>query len=454
MFAPRSHHIPRTYSSIHPTTSKKNTNKENATGNGLPTKTPSRAGKAVLGGPSTSMKMGLGGMALGSKTEGRDRNVLSQSNREGGKGKGREGEDIEPKRLFANAPPKAGSSIPPSKSLSSMPHLPTRTPAPSKRLPSSQTLRTPAPSLILQQQPAPTPLPSATRTRRRSRQSLSSIALTPIKADLQEASFVTPAPVGWEEEVSLGSIDEIIEGQVLEGLREVVEEEEDGEVEYMPPPVEELPWTPAFDHPDLKAIFDTLTKLPPMWAPHEVTIREISELDVGDIPVDNIRLSGDDELEEAWLRPKPAPPKSSMAWGAMMRTASGPTKSAPNVAPRGQFALGRSILASRSGSAITSAHTRGPVNGIMRPITKPPAPVPRPPAVRPVHNITKSNMSIQRNASKVIQSPGRTASAAIQLKRLRQIDEADAKLFATWDDEAEVETFDLGLDMGVPELEA
>ncbi|WWD16863.1 hypothetical protein CI109_101295 [Kwoniella shandongensis] len=450
MFAPRSHHIPRTYSSLHPTTTKKNTNKENA--NGLPTKTPSRPGKMALGGPSTGMKLG---MALGVKTEGRDRNVLmGQSQGAGGKGKGREGEDIEPKRLFANAPPKAGSSIPPSKSLSSMPHLSTRTPAPSKRLPPSQTLRTPAPSLRLQQDlPAPTPLPSATRTRRRSRQSLSHISLTPIKASLEEASFVTPAhPGGWEEEASLGSIEEVVEGQMLEGLREVMEEE-DGEVEYMPPPVEELPWTPAFDHPDLKSIFETLTLLPPMWAPHEVTIREVPDLDIAELDVSGVRLSGDDELEEEWLRPKtkvndvsaPSVPKKMVQ----------ATKPAPTSIRPGQTPISRVALPSRPTTAASSAAlSRRPLSTATKPITKPPAPVPRPPAVKPFQNALRPNPNVARIPSKTTS----LAKTAPEMKKVvqkpRKVDEADLKLFASWEDDiGEVETFDLGLDMGVPVLE-
>lgn len=116
-----------------------------------------------------------------------------------------------------------------------IPSLPTRTPAPRRNAPSqSQTLRTPAPTLKFAE-PQPTPLPSATRTRRRSRQSLSN---TPGKGDLgldkqRGQQFVTPAPVKWEEELSLGSV----EVEHLEGLEEL-EEEEDGEPEYMPPPVQ------------------------------------------------------------------------------------------------------------------------------------------------------------------------------------------------------------------------
>lgn len=83
MLAPRTTHIHRTY--IHPTTSKGNVNKENA--HALPSKTPSRIGGKQLIGPATGMRM-----ALGAKTEGRDRNVLRQQGE--GKGKGREVDDI------------------------------------------------------------------------------------------------------------------------------------------------------------------------------------------------------------------------------------------------------------------------------------------------------------------------------------------------------------------------
>ena len=82
MFAyPATHHFGRTYTganpTAHPTTSKKNLNKENA--GALPSKTPSRAGKMLV--PSTSMRIGLG-----VKSTAKDGNV-QQSAREGtGKG--------------------------------------------------------------------------------------------------------------------------------------------------------------------------------------------------------------------------------------------------------------------------------------------------------------------------------------------------------------------------------
>lgn len=83
MLAPRTIHTHRTY--IHPTTSKKNVNKENA--HALPSKTPSRMSGKQLIGPATGMRMGLG-----VKTEGRDRNVLQQQVE--GKAKGREVDEI------------------------------------------------------------------------------------------------------------------------------------------------------------------------------------------------------------------------------------------------------------------------------------------------------------------------------------------------------------------------
>lgn len=83
MLAPRTIHTHRSY--VHPTTSKKNVNKENA--HALPSKTPSRIGGKQLIGPATGIRMGLG-----VKTEGKDRNVLLQQVE--GKGMGREMDEI------------------------------------------------------------------------------------------------------------------------------------------------------------------------------------------------------------------------------------------------------------------------------------------------------------------------------------------------------------------------
>lgn len=140
----------------------------------------------------------------------------------------------EPKRLFQST----SRTLPPSKSLSAMPAIQDRskTPATSHRAAPLKQLRTPAPARM-EEPPAPTPLPSATRTRRRSRQSISLIgpSITPVRPTAE--SFQTPAAGGrWEEEASLGSITEVLEGIELNvmGL-EGVKEEEDEEVEYMPP---------------------------------------------------------------------------------------------------------------------------------------------------------------------------------------------------------------------------
>ncbi|WVQ94704.1 hypothetical protein IAU59_001784 [Kwoniella sp. CBS 9459] len=424
MFAPRSQHIPRTHSVYHqPTTSKKNLNKENANANVFPSKTPSRPGKNAMGtgmGMGTAMRMGLG-----LKTEGRDRNVLGGGAGSGGqagagKGKGKaDGSDIEPKRLFASTSTK--SSLPPSKSLSSMPTIPPsgktttttnahRTPAPQRR--TYQALRTPAPALL--PDPAPTPLPSATRTRRRSRQSLSNISLTPIKAQI-ESHFVTPAPVAWEEELSLGSIEEVGH-EVLQGVQE--EQEEDWEPEYMPPPVEELPWAPAWDHPDLAQIFSILSALPPMWTiSDEPTIKEVPPFEATSEEIPSLTLTGDDELEEDWLRPKPVDNQSlrttkprvtfggvsaqSMTQGrttarqAMVspnkpsttRPITNPPVSSLKPAlsrprPAAPTSTSVSLLASRTTASrsVAAVPARSVAPG--KTITRPSAPVPRPPVVR------------------------------------------------------------------------
>ncbi|WRT65343.1 uncharacterized protein IL334_002286 [Kwoniella shivajii] len=388
MFAPRSTHLPRTYSvyNNNPTTSKKNTNKENA--NALPTKTPSRAGKSVASSAGTGLRLGLG-----IKTEGRDRNVLSQQQHAvggGGKGKGKEGEDIEPKRLFAQGSSKSSTSIPPSKSLSSMPHIITKTPAPSRKV--QQALRTPAP-IRNSEGPGPTPLASATRTRRRSRQSLSNISLTPIKSQIEEQlqqqqqDFKTPAPKQWEEELSLGSIEEVVNDlATLQDVRE--EDEDDDEIEYMPPKVQELPFTLAFDHPDLTAIFSKLTSLPPLWTHCDrVIIQEVPEFEIGETEISLLNLKDDEELEEDWLRPK-----KSIA-----------VQPAETVKPTAKLPAGRVPPKSTSmaGSAPQIGNTTrpNPSRGMVRPTTtnpgvrtKPPAPVPRPPPIRQGHSGTATRV--------------------------------------------------------------
>ena len=88
---PATHQFSRTYGGVDRdralhTTSKKNANKENVVGGGLPSKTPSRT---VLGKqPVTSMRTGLG-----VKTVEKNVNVMRQTG-ETGKGKGKEGHEI------------------------------------------------------------------------------------------------------------------------------------------------------------------------------------------------------------------------------------------------------------------------------------------------------------------------------------------------------------------------
>ncbi|ORY27629.1 hypothetical protein BCR39DRAFT_537497 [Naematelia encephala] len=301
MFAPASTHLPRTYSHAQ-TTGRKNLNKENA--GALPSKTPSRApGKLV---PSTATRIGLG-----VKTVERDRNVDAPHLDGRGKGKGRDEDEIEPKRLFAST----SKSIPPSKSLSQLAHIPNthRTPAPTRRQPPSttvkHTLRTPAPGPLIPESATATPLPSATRHRRRS----SRQSLTPLKAAQEpDKSFVTPAPSGkWDEDLSLDSIHEVVQGVGLDEVAEV-EEESDGEVEYMPPKVQEIPWEPAWEHPNLEPIFERIKGLPPLWGLgyEDSQMRTIKELEVESVKEQGIRLCSVEELEEPMFRKKaPEPAK-------------------------------------------------------------------------------------------------------------------------------------------------
>lgn len=288
MFLPQTAHVTRTYGAGHhpagghPTTSRKNINKENAFA--LPSKTPSRInvykGDAGAAGPSygggaggAPMMLGKPGVTpgpstrpgLGVKTEARNRNALGDGTGQGGgggsgggdKGKGKDVMDLGPKRLFAST---TKPSIQPSRSQTFAPlKTPARAPPPASTR-TLQNIRTPAP----RQQygfhnqldvPAATPLPSATRARRKSRQSLNSSGSgsstkdsvsTPLRP-VRDA-FQTPGPAqhAWEEEHSLESIEELEatepepQPEVLETMQEAVEEveAEQLEVEYMPPRME------------------------------------------------------------------------------------------------------------------------------------------------------------------------------------------------------------------------
>ncbi|WWC87623.1 uncharacterized protein L201_002513 [Kwoniella dendrophila CBS 6074] len=460
MFAPRSTHLPRTYSVYQqPTTTKKNTNKENA--NALPSKTPSRLGKSAIM-PTTGMRMGLG-----VKTEGRDRNVLMQQQQAGGagegkgKGKGKEGDDIEPKRLFGHGPSKSMNSIPPSKSLSSMPHIQVnhiqqshKTPAKSiKKKQMFQALRTPAPAptSVLTNEPAPTPLPSATRQRRRSRQSLSNISLTPIKsaiikASQPEQSFVTPAPthMQWEEELSLGSIEETT-NEVLQGVIEENEvEDDDGEPEYMPPPVEELPWTPAYDHPDLTAIFSTLSALPPLWSySDDVIIKDVPAFEIEELDVQSIKLKSDDDLEEDWLKPKTKPVVQAIQVKSNLTNRSGTTISRP-IPPRTSNGSRPAVTTIPSIRPTTSRMPSTLVKSTMTPSirSKPPAPVPRPPPT-------------QRNISaRTVPSKGIPNQPIKKTRTVSVVHPADKALFASWEkQDALDEGFELNLELNLDEID-
>ncbi|RSH94296.1 hypothetical protein EHS25_004099 [Saitozyma podzolica] len=363
MFAhPSTVHLPRTYSHVPHTTGRKNVNKENPSEGGyggLPSKTPSRAGAGAGAGglgkaaaPGTALRVGLG-----PKTEGRDRNVLGAGGHQGAgrdKGKGKDGMDIEPKRLFASTSGSTSkTSIPPSKSLGSLPALnthtqtqpksksllPSKTPArapPSTR--PARLLRTPAPSLQPYVEPAPTPLPSATRTRRRSRQSLTQ-SVTPIK---ETGGFETPAPSGnWEEEHSLDNITEGVEGIELVTASQggAAEEGSDGEVQYMPPPVQELPWEPAWSHPDLSGVMSSVSSLPPLWRPDSPIRRASPPLQLDEIGQEQLRVNmrSNDDIEEPIFR---RPAKSAMtASNPSKRPASGVAPSRPGAAlPRARFA--------------------------------------------------------------------------------------------------------------------
>lgn len=162
----------------------------------------------------------------------------------------------------------------------------------------AQVLRSPGlrPALA-----ARTPLPSASKPRRSSRRS-SSISLTPavplepVQQPTQQ-QFATPAPKQkhWDEGDSLGSISEGLNELALgPALDEVVEEEEDGEPEYMPPRPEResptsraasllvilkltpaaLPWEPLGAVPSVDEDMRVVMGLPPLWSmaiqPHDV----------------------------------------------------------------------------------------------------------------------------------------------------------------------------------------
>ncbi|WWC68873.1 uncharacterized protein I206_102809 [Kwoniella pini CBS 10737] len=429
MFAPRSTHIPRTYSVYQqPTTTKKNTNKENA--NALPSRTPSRSGKMAMGGPSTGMRMGLG-----IKTEGRDRNILMQQQNGGGKGKGKEGEDIEPKRLFANGPSKS-ISIPPSKSLSSMPHIQLnqtthKTPARSSKKQNFQALRTPAPVM---NEPAPTPLPSATRARRRSRASLSNISLTPIKSSIEQ-NFQTPAPKQWEEELSLGNIEETT-NEILQNVQEENEIEEDYEPEYMPPPVQEIPFTPAYDHPDLVAIFSTLSGLPPMWSKSDdVIIREVPAFEVEAVDIQGMILKDDADLEEDWLRPKSKPLVPIQKPRPAVNNSRVTTTKGASIQSRQQASV--VVRPDIQTSRMTNVRTPSTLSrSTIVPST-------RPKTITPVSR----TLPVRQNIINRPTIPGRSSSQVVaRSKPIIKIADEDKELFDSWDQLDSVPEFQFDLD--------
>jgi hypothetical protein len=139
-------------------------------------------------------------------------------------------------------------------------------------------------------------------------------------------AFHTPASK-WEEEHSLESITEGFEeiqlGVTGSAMAEVGEEGSDGEVEYMPPPVQGtfqpafcgglfrtpvigrwlvlttsgLPWEPAWPHPELKPIFDTLSSLPPLWQPADDTAPHLPSPELvveSDMTVIKLKCEGSD----------------------------------------------------------------------------------------------------------------------------------------------------------------
>jgi hypothetical protein len=126
-----------------------------------------------------------------------------------------------PKRLFAST----SHSIIPSKSFGNLQTIggggkSTKTPAKVSR-----------PAALKQ---FTTPLPSASKPRR-SRQSLTPLPL-PLLAPVPAPQFTTPARKEWEEGDSLESITEGLNELAVLGLGQIGEvEEDDGDIEYMPP---------------------------------------------------------------------------------------------------------------------------------------------------------------------------------------------------------------------------
>ncbi|KAK4686774.1 hypothetical protein P7C73_g3343, partial [Tremellales sp. Uapishka_1] len=390
---PRTQQLSRSYTSQ--TTSKKNLNKENA--HGLPSKTPSRAGpsegpiKMGLGnGPPTGIRMGLG-----AKTVGRDKNVMIETNQLGGKGKGKEGEDIAPKRLFQST----SKQLPSSKSFGSFPLIPSQRLPPSTSI--SRNLRTPGPVHVIEQS-APTPLPSAGRTRRRSRHSI-----TPIKSVEPSESFLTPGPSGRFDDEHNNSL----EIDAVVGLGEVAEVEEVGsedELEYMPPRAIELPYTPPWELPDLREIFVNLSALPPLWEPYDENLAFIPEPEFYpvDMDADKIKLcsgsrhilsstlahshSDDDELEEPLFRKKATPslassrPPSNVASGTKKTVLKG-------------VATATSAMDGTSSRPLVSGKSAvGSVAG-RRPVVGNPPPIPHHPVttVKPTTTLSKTNVMLK-----------------------------------------------------------
>ena len=57
----------------------------------------------------------------------------------------------------------------------------------------------------------------------------------------------------------------------------------------------ELPWEPAWDHPDPESLFTTIMGLPPLWEPQDNTkalVLQAADLELEEDTHDQVRLRG------------------------------------------------------------------------------------------------------------------------------------------------------------------
>ncbi|OXG99893.1 hypothetical protein C370_07412, partial [Cryptococcus neoformans A1-35-8] len=199
-----------------------------------------------------------------------------------------------------------------------------------------------------------------------------------------------------------------------EGLELVQEEEEDGEPEYMPPPVQELPYDPGWQVPDFEQLFSKLAAMPSIGISAYEPLPPPPLVLQSDI-VDRLCSSGDDDLEEDYLKTKPVP-------------AQRPAPSGVAPAPRRP----------------AETTTKPPI-----PTSRPPPTVPRPPPIRPTSRTTtvagpKTPSALSSRAGSRLGVP-RAREKPGKSEDEKKLEEMDSAIYEGWTG-ASVEAFELSMD--------